>query len=287
MVALLAATQHSASSRRDWRGLSSRFRQSLVGVALMTTAIATTACTPQRPDEPRESPPSGWPEALSDFTIAWTSEPGIDLTMGPAVPVRAYVESYYLAYLTNDEKYLYPGFQQSVEPNTFDGPDGTEKLWPDRFRAQKWVGTARHHILRIDTSGRQAVAVGCVFSYSSASETDFGLRPNIGSPGPNGGISAFRVQLTAPEKATDLSAQRGPSRSPFNNVFAGWRVSNYQGGFLLLAEWTNNSADDVACQSRADQPPGDRDYKPGNSYPRSNFPTLPASPGWPAEEVSQ
>ncbi|TQK31516.1 hypothetical protein FBY28_4553 [Arthrobacter sp. SLBN-53] len=259
----------------------------VIATASALILLCATGCSPRPADTQPDSPAAGWPEMLKDFTITWSAEPGIDLTTGPAVAVRAYVESYYLAYLTTDEKYLYPGFQNSVEPNTPDGPDGTEKLWPVPFHAQKWVGTARHHILRIDTSGRQATAVGCVFSYGSASETDFGLQPNIGGPGPNGGISAFRVQLTAPENATDLSAQRGPSRSPFKNVFAGWRVSNYQGGFLLLAEWTNNSADVIECQSRAEQPPADRDYKPGNSYPRSNFPTLPASPGWPADEVSQ
>jgi hypothetical protein len=34
---------------------------------------------------------------LNDLTIIWTAEPGIELTTGAAVAVRAYVESYFLA----------------------------------------------------------------------------------------------------------------------------------------------------------------------------------------------
>ena len=45
--------------------------------------VASVGCAPQSHEAP-ESPPAGWPEALSDFTVAWTAEPGIDLTTGPA-----------------------------------------------------------------------------------------------------------------------------------------------------------------------------------------------------------
>ena len=68
--------------------------------------------------EPAPAPPAGWPTDLADFTIAWTAEPGIDvMTDGAAIAARAYEESYYLAAITEDEKYLYPGFADSVEPN--------------------------------------------------------------------------------------------------------------------------------------------------------------------------
>lgn len=77
------------------------------------------------------TPPAGWPAALNDFTFAWTAEPGIDVTAGPAVPVRAYTESYLLASIMGDNRYLYPGFQQSVDPNqSINHPIGTQSLWP-------------------------------------------------------------------------------------------------------------------------------------------------------------
>lgn len=85
-------------------------------------------CVPVGSPVPPKSPTAGWPESLNDFTVTWTAEPGIDLTNGPTVVARAYLESYYLAYLTTDNKYLYPGFAQAVDANQSNGPEGTEKL---------------------------------------------------------------------------------------------------------------------------------------------------------------
>ncbi|MBP3085800.1 hypothetical protein [Mycolicibacterium fortuitum] len=40
------------------------------------------------------------------------------------------MESFYLACLTDDEKYFYPGFRQPVDVSDPEGPDGTDELWP-------------------------------------------------------------------------------------------------------------------------------------------------------------
>jgi hypothetical protein len=66
---------------------------------------------------------------LNDFSMAWSAEPGIDLTEGPAVPVRAHMESYLLAWVTGDDRYLYPGFAKAVDPNQpFTTPAGQDSL---------------------------------------------------------------------------------------------------------------------------------------------------------------
>jgi len=261
-----------------------RLRQYRTVFAAALTLLVTVGChSPTK--EVAESPPAGWPASLNDFTITWTGEPGIDLTADAAVVVRAYMESYYLAYLTTDRKYLYPGFQQSVAANEPDGPAGSQERWPVPNRERTWVGTARHHLLRIDRSDRDVTVVGCVYSYGTAEYTDYGFQANVGGTGPNSGISAFRVEMRAPASAVNLPPQQGDSRAPFVNVFDGWQVSNYQGGFLLLAHW-DSSADEVLCASRADRTPESRTFTPGNSYPRSDFPTLPAAPGWPAESAT-
>lgn len=224
-----------------------------------------------------DPPAAGWPGLLGDFTVTWTAEPGIDLTKGAAVAARAYMESYYLAYLTDDEKYLYPGFQQSVDANDPDGPDGTEELWPKPNGSETWVGTARHHLLRLDRSDRDVAVVGCVYSYSSGVLTEDGVQANIGGMGPYAGINAIRIGLQAPEsEEVNLPPQRGPSRAPFENVFGGWRVTNHQGGFLLQANWDGAGNDKQQCLSRAEGTPESR-------ASQSDFPALPATPGWPAK----
>jgi len=71
-------------------------RKSLASV-LAFALLAIVGCTPKRPETPQtpaESPSAGWPTTLNDFSVTWAAEPGIDLTTGAAVVVRAYMESY-------------------------------------------------------------------------------------------------------------------------------------------------------------------------------------------------
>lgn len=251
-----------------------------------TVLVVSVGCTPHPPTEAPESPPAGWPEALSDFTVAWTAEPGIELTTGPAVVVRAYVESYYLAYLTDDEKYLYPGFAQSVDANNPGGPDGTEALWPLRDgRPHAWVGTFRQHILRVEQSDQDVTVYGCLYTYDSGVLVGDKFKAAT-EGGEYGGINAFRVELEAPDKDEALPSQEGPSRAPFTNVFGDWRVTNHQGGYVLTAEWPDRVKEIEQCRTQAAAPPEGRRFFPAQTYKRSDFPVSPATPGWPAEAAT-
>lgn len=250
----------------------------IIGATVLAAAVA---CTPQS-QKVSESPPAGWPEALNDFTVAWTAEPGIDLTAGPAVAVRAYVESYYLAYLTDDDKYLYPGFAQSVDANSPDGPDGTEELWPLRDgRPHAWVGTFRQHLLRIEESNQNVAIYGCLYTYDSGVLVGDKFKAAT-EPGPYGGFSPFRIGLKGPGNGEPMAPQEGPSRAPFTNVFGGWRVTNHQGGYVLTADWPDRGKEIEQCRARAGTPPENRQFFPARTYKRSDFPVLPATPGWPA-----
>ena len=258
-----------------------RLRRLLVGFTV-TMLFASVGCTPQRPAAVPETPPAGWPEALRDFTVAWTAEPGIPLTTGPVVVARAYVESYYLAHLTDDERYLYPGFAQSVDANNPDGPAGAEELWPLRDpRPRAWVGTFRQHILRVEQSDQNVTIYGCLYTYDSGVLVGDKFRAAT-EGGEYGGINAFRVQLKAPAEDEALPAQEGPSRAPFTNVFGDWRVTNHQGGYVLTAEWPDRGKDIEQCRTQAPTLPGSRQFFPARTYERSDFPVLPATPGWPA-----
>ncbi|MCV7225883.1 hypothetical protein [Mycolicibacterium komossense] len=44
----------------------------------------------------------------------WSAEPGIDLYSGPAVPIRAYSESFYIINLLADPDAGYPGFSRAI-----------------------------------------------------------------------------------------------------------------------------------------------------------------------------
>lgn len=263
--------------------ISSWLRTAAITLAVLAISIG---CTPKKTPIPI-TPPAGWPDSASDFTVEWTGEPGIDLTFGAAVVVRAYMESYYLAHITGDNRFLYPGFQQSVDADDPSGPDGTHELWPDTNSPDTWVGTFQHHLLRVEQSGRDVMVVGCVYTGDSGGLVGDGLQPHRGGLGPAAAVSTFRVMLHTPEgDQPSLPAQHGPSRAPFDNVFDGWRVTNFQGGYLLLAHWEGNYTDKQACMARYGDAARNSKLVVGATYPKSAFPVLPAVPGWPARSKS-
>lgn len=250
---------------------------------IAASMMALAACSPD-PGVKSESLAAGWPKDRSDFSVVWTADPAIDLTSGPSVAVRAYIESYYLAILTGDDKYLYPGFSEAVERNADTGKfDGTQELWPQTDSTETWVGTFKQHILRVDESGPTVTVVGCLDTSESGSLIGNSFKANIGQ-NPNSGVKAFRVQLKTPgpEHNEALPPQVGPSRAPFNDVFGGWRITNHQGGFVLTAEWPDRATDLQMCQALASAMNKDQRFFPALAYKRTDFPVLPPSPGWPA-----
>lgn len=217
--------------------------------------------------------------------MVWTAEPGIDVTTGPAVVMRAYTESYLLASIMGDNRYLYLGFQQAVDPNqSIDHPTGTQFLWPKTNAPQHpWVGTDQVHISSVTTSDRDVTIVACEYTFGTAQPARNGYEPNIGKPPPYSGIDPMRITMKAPAKPGPESPQRGPARSPSVDVFNGWRITSHQGGYFAQSgvgdQWPNATEDRNTCLAKAPQHP---DLRRGGEYPRTEFPTLPHSPGWPA-----
>ena len=269
-------------------------RTLLAGVVAIIL-VAITGCTPDAPEKTPESPPAGWPTSLADFTIAWTAEPGIDLvTDAAAIAARAYVESYYLATITADEKYLYPGFKDAVEPNqpSPSWPPGTSDLHPDLRSSEPhiWIGTVRHHVLSIIRSGGDATVVACAYMYGSAMELSDrgGYSANVGTYADPSGIFPMRIGLRAPASGQAKStAQQGTSKAPFDDVFGGWKITNFLFDYLAQpARWPEKDRDRASCIAKAEGAPESRDFKPHQPYPFSDFPTLPATPGWPAKPAN-
>jgi hypothetical protein len=252
----------------------------VAAVALSVLCIAGCRTEPAERAEP-----AGWPDGFSQFSIVWTAEKGVDLVRGPAVPVRAYIESFLLGKLTGDEKYVYPGFTDATEeqlrPSYSSPADGA------------WIGTMTNHLLSVQRSGDDVTAIGCMYTYGAASphgkdEYDAQAVP----PGaPEAGIAAFKVTLRAPSESSDSNdPQQGPARTPFGDVFAGYRVTGYDGGYFgaegqdpLWPEYQSATAD---CLAKAPDPLDRRKYLTTNYLSSSDFQTLRPAPGWPAKPAS-
>jgi hypothetical protein len=214
-------------------------------VVIVLSVLSSTSCTGGSTVNV-DTAAIGWPQGLEDFTITWTAEPGIDLSAGASVPVRAYLESFFLAEATGNPTYGYPGFVDAV-PESLRPAGKTPTTGP-------WVGTETNHLLSLTRTGGDVTAIGCMYTYGAASSDADGKYVAHGYP-PGGiaaGIPPFKVTLSAPSGSGQ--AQRGQPTDE--------------------------------CRDKAPDPLERRQALTGNFPPRSDFRTLPARPGWPAKPAS-
>ena len=196
-----------------------------------------------------ETPPepafANWPESLGDFRFGWSAEAGVDLVSGPAVPLRAYLESYRIAQLTKDIGAAYPGFDRAVPPlppphsdapaqlgGIRPGPDAEPFGPPGPF-----YGNEFFHILEltpIEDGYRAYVCDGMYKIFREGekkgkyvSVINYDSRTGLNDIG---GLKVWRVEFTDTPPAADAPAmvtaeQRGPNPAPIGDVFGPWRIT--------------------------------------------------------------
>lgn len=273
-------------------------RQGFIGPVLAAAlCLLFAGCGPptaQHPAAPPQKTP--WTGKLAEYRVVWSADPGIDLLTGAAVVVRAYIESVYLAETLGDIGYVYPGFTRAVAPNAAEGqPDSTRDRRPNTEHpsGDRIVGTGRYHILRMDTAGRQVTAVICGWGYEAGLDLGngtYGSRGNVPAADPAYGTVLRWVAMTAPPElmTPPLPPQKGPAAAPVDDVFGSWRVNGYltadpaMKDNLNPGEWPSELADAKTCVDKAPDPFERRLYLLNGAHPRSDFPTLPPYPGWPA-----
>lgn len=216
---------------------------------MLATAMGLTGCADAAaPPEPKFA---NWPAALDDFRFRWAAEPGIDLVSGPAVPLRAYLESYRIWNLTQDPGNVYPGFNRVV-------PDALPPKSNSSTRNElvdirplpeaelfgppgPFFGNEYFHILELTPTEDGYRAYVCdgmydIFREGSkegdkrgkyVSVIDYDARTLLGDIG---GLKVWRVELTdgpplagAPAVAT--AAQRGTKPAPVDDVFGPWQIT--------------------------------------------------------------
>lgn len=228
-----------------------------------------------------------WGGLLGDLRYQWDAEPGIDILTGAAVPVRAFIESRMLAQSAGNLDYAYPGFTRAVPP---DDPD--DAAWDIRPNVNHsldnaLVGNERYHFLSLSRSADTVTATVCRYSYSVASQLEDGKYQSVARrlDWQPKGIDVERVTLAAPgDESSLLPPQAGPSPAPSDDVFGNWRITGYlfstsQPGFK--SQWPTYDADVATCVDKAPDPPERRAALIDGEHPRSDFPTSPATPGWP------
>ena len=263
-----------------------RWRRGALTLLLVITV--SSGCHQFQDDAPRLE---GWGGPLSDLRAQWTSAPNLDLTTGVAVPVRAYVESRWLAQRQGSLDYGYPGFLDATPPNSEGPPFGAEFRRPeaDNQVQNPFIGNETFRITAFRQEGRNVTATVCRYSYTMATKNDDGSYSSVASrqSGEPRGIDVNRVLLVAPtDDGEPLPPQEGPEAAPSGNVFAGWSIEGYQDAFFkqdpgFASAWPTYAADLKACVSAAPDSPERRAFLSEGDHPREDFPTSAPSPGWP------
>jgi hypothetical protein len=222
--------------------------------AAVLLALSVAACGSG--DDAAAPPPVptfvNWPETLDGLRFRWAAEPGIDLLSGPAVPLRAYLESHRLGDFTSNTDDAYPGFKRAVQSagKPIDQPSSTLpfQLWniqpatdpalaypqPTRF-----YGNEYFHVLDltpIDSGGYRAHVCDGLYNVfrESADSHEFlpVYVPTVDLPDIDRfATQVWRVELTdAPPPPTGappavLGPQQGPNPAPIGDVFGPWRIT--------------------------------------------------------------
>jgi hypothetical protein len=264
-------------------------RLKTVTVAAAAAALALTGCHLFTKSEP---PIQRWSGPVGDLRAQWTAEPGIELLTGPAVPVRAYLESRWLAQWAGNLDYAYPGFVEAVPPDV----NGTADLGAAQRRPvvetaldSPFIGNDQFHILSISGSTHMTATI-CNYNYSVAKPNKDGTVFSIAaapSREPRG-IYAEQILLAAPSTPANppLPPQEGSAAAPAIDVFGGWQITGNLSSITVgrpgfEKAWPTYDADTAKCVATAPDPPARISFLISGNHPRSDFPTSPPSPGWP------
>lgn len=223
---------------------------SILSVATVLLAGCSHEPSPSA-SPPRGQPASHWPEALNDFRFRWSAEPGIDLTRGEPVPLRAYLESWLvISYTGGDADNGYPGYRQATPTPVPTGSAAFNALpmqeqmirvfeGGDSGPGEHIVGNEELHILSLEATraGFRTVVCDSTFGvYRKASGADTALTPlrlaGVTSPdrADPKNMTVWRVEFSGhdPRRTAQPAPTRpqiGPLPAPLTDVFGPWFVT--------------------------------------------------------------
>lgn len=243
------------------------------------------------------------PAQVKNFSFHWTADSAVDLFSTSAVILRAYLESYDLAWISQDTAAFYPGFDSAVPQNDLTNTQGSLGAVRPIMNLAASVprpstfGTEYLHILRLDSTVEQQTAVVCSDlrrlsqlnpeqgGYPAWYQT-FAMALNSMGRGDTNyqsreSISVIRVTFSEVEsKSGPTERQEGTRPAPRENVFGGWRITGrdvYTDSSWSAPRWKTAKDDLNACA--AVFPRLGVDYFKRIDKPL--FATEPPMPGWP------
>jgi hypothetical protein len=290
-------------------------RRISVVIAVVAAATVFSGCHAQSSDTPptadtapRQLYPN-WPPLLNDFRFHWTAAPGIDITTGPAMVVRAYLEAYNTAWFTLNPDNVFPGFHRATPENQNPAGDFLWQLVHIRPLGRGYTKTAKDarphfgyqalHFLELTPIENGFRAVLCSGDYAHFVESTarpgkfVSIGANEETAQPDGeddsGVYPTQVELTQrePRIGPNPPPQRGPAPAPDQDVFGNWfftgASSSYWGPGSDRNAGEFPSADlKQRCEAAMPTPAAER-IAMMTGFKDQPPPHGDAIPGWPAK----
>jgi hypothetical protein len=279
-------------------------------VALGGCGAPAEAPTPETSSQPGQLFPN-WPPLLNDFRFHWSAEPGIDVTTGPAMVVRAYLESYSVAELTLNADHGYPGFDRATPENLPREGNYQFQLvnirplgYPSKSAPEDAVphlGFDALHFLELTPVGDGYRAIVCRGDYANfvASRSKPGKFVSVGFserageviPRESSGVSGIQIELTQHDPrvgsnppAVVASPQRGPLPAPDQDVFGNWFITGAGDTFWGPKNDPKSFRHDLEerCEAAMPLPAAER-VAMMTGFKDQAPPHGEAIPGWPAK----
>ncbi|MGV0743582.1 hypothetical protein [Mycolicibacterium sp. XJ870] len=300
----------------------------VISTALVIALAFVSACDsqpdgltpPGTPSTQSALPPPlfpNWPPEANEFRFHWSGAPGIDLENGPAIALRAYVESYRLAaFAGGDPSVVYPGFLRATPQNTgMSRETGSliqlQYVRPKtraEYEANGWTYVERQvygyqptHILSILPQGDGYRATVCVGAYSVYRTADddphkfFSTAAEADTAQLRYGdwqmVQIWRIELTDKDPrigdapAAPGDPQRGPRPAPAADVFGPWFITgNSEGLWGPLGDAEQIDTPEIRTQCEAAMPDDAAARRAmATGFHASPPPHGEPIPGWPAK----
>ena len=246
---------------------------------------------------------------MDRFRFHWSSSPSLALTTGVAVPIRAYLESWYIASWTNDPENVYPGFLRATpESADLDGNYLGQLAWIRPLNGAPSypvdpatpLGYMPMHIQSVDAVASGLRVTVCLGEYSIyfASDSSAGKLVSVAAEkstaqlaDPLDTVRVKRIELTKtdpriPAGASDVDTpQEGPAPAPAGDVFGHWFITGASSSlwgpvdaeppdFFVTPEMRRQ------CQEAMPDPP-EKQIEMATGFKDSPPPHGKPIPGWP------
>lgn len=263
------------------------------GVAtVLAAAFLTAGCHTNKPLLPATvdtmapstsapAPPDPYriPGAFAHHSFYWTAEPGIDLTIGAAVPVRAFFESWTLVWNEFPPDQAYPGYAEAAE--NVAGYNGSTINESPHTAV---LGTTRFHLLSLSSTDRTIHGVLC----ENEAATIVPIPGDTGYTQLVPGITVTEFNFARYPKSGAPPAkievpQQGPRQAPGGDVFNDFQLirssTGLMGGDPLYDQYGSRCRAGLSSPAVVAVLSDGRKKNPQPSDPE--FQPLPQTPGWP------